>query len=223
MRTRQLGLATGVAAIAMAVRLLLPCALGPSATALRHLSGTAIAQAQQRAALIVQLGDGSYVTHCVAFGEESITGLELLTRSGLPVSLWGGAVCRIQQQGCQYPAESCFCQCKGSSCQYWSYWHWRDATDSSPGQGSWAYAQIGSGDYRIQDGAVEAWLWGDAQNPPVTLSFAEICGSPAAAVTPAAPARQSGQGSVLAQYAVFAVMAIALVAGFWLLRGRRGA
>jgi hypothetical protein len=211
MSTKQLTLAICIAGAVAAVYLLLPFTVEP-----------ARAETQGRAALIVQFGDGSYVTRCVSFSEASITGLELLTRSGLQVSLWGGAVCRIEQQGCEYPAQACFCQCKGSSCQYWIYWHWRDDVVSpSSGHGSWTYAQIGSGDYRLQDGAVEAWLWGDAQNPPVTLSFAEICGL-SVAETPVASAREPSQSASLAQYVVFAVMAIALVAAFWLLRGRRG-
>ena len=195
--------------VTVAVASLLACATGP-----------AMAQTLRRAALIVQFSDGSYVTRCVSFSEESITGLELLTRSGLQVSLWGGAVCRIEEQGCDYPAQACFCQCKGSTCQYWSYWHWRaDAGATSPGQGAWTYAQIGSGDYRVQDGAIEAWLWGDARNPPAALSFAEVCG--AATGTPAATAGEPVQSVELTQYVVFAGMAIALVAGFWLLRVRR--
>ncbi len=209
MRNRHLAPAICVAAV-LAAALLLSGSTG------------AAAQASPRAALIVQFGDGSYITRCVPFSEESITGLELLTRSGLQVSLWGGAVCRIEEQGCDYPAQACFCQCRGSSCQYWSYWHWRAATGPSAGEGSWAYAQIGSGDYPVQDGAVEAWLWGDAQNPPVTVSFAEICGGTTSSATPAASAPEPGAGVSLGQYAVFAAMAIALVVAFWVLRGRRG-
>jgi hypothetical protein len=177
------------------------------------------AQTENRASLIVQFGDGSYVTRCVSFAENSIAGLELLTRSGLEANLWGGAVCRIQDEGCDFPAQPCFCQCKGSSCQYWSYWHWR-------GDG-WAYSQIGSGDYQVHNGDVDAWLWGDAQTPPVALSFAEICGPSAAATaavgeTPVASTEQLGQGVPLTQYAIFAIMVIALVAGLWFLRGRQG-
>ena len=215
MSTKQLALAIGIAVAVAAIWALQPFTVESAA-----------AQTERRAALIAQFGDGSYVTRCVPFSEESITGLELLIRSGLEVSLWGGAVCRIEQEGCDYPTQSCFCQCKGSSCQYWSYWHLRD--------GAWTYAQIGSGDYHVQDGDVEAWLWGDAQTSPVALSFAEVCGPSAlatAAVSEATPSPRdtetstasnqgSGQNVSLAQYAVFAVMAIALVAGFWFLRGR---
>ena len=219
MRTKQLALATcSVVAVALA-SVLLPFTLEPAA-----------AQSERRAAVIAQFGDGSYVTRCVSFSEESITGLELLVRSGLEVSLWGGAVCRIEQEGCDYPAQTCFCQCKGSSCQYWSYWHLRDGEVSpSTGRGNWTYAQIGSGDYRVGDGDVEAWLWGDAQTPPVAVSFAEICGPSAASTTEDTPGEtvigstqeSPGQSIPLAQYAVFAVMAVGLAAGFWFVRGRQ--
>jgi hypothetical protein len=185
------------------------------------------AQTESRAALIVQFDDGSYITRCVSFSGDSIAGLELLTRSGLPVTLWGGAVCQIQDEGCSFPSEPCFCRCQGSSCQYWSYWHWQDA--------GWTYSQVGSRDYRVHNGDVEAWLWGDARTPPVTLSFAEICGPAASATsslgkspprpedrdTQVASSQPSTAGPSPAQYAVFAVMAIVLVAGFWFLRARR--
>lgn len=214
MNTRQLTVATSVLIALVLLYGALPLSLDE----------TAAAQTQRRAALIAQFGDDTYVTRCVPFSEESITGLELLTRSGLQLSLWGGAVCRIEQQGCDYPAEPCFCQCKGSSCQYWSYWHWQDGeTLPSSGRGAWAYSQIGSGDYRVHDGDIEAWLWGDAQTPPVVLSFAEICRSPGADVgSPAASTQRPSQGVSLAQYAIFAAMAIALVAGFWFVRRRQG-
>ena len=147
-------------------------------------------------------------------------------------------MCRIEQEGCDYPAQPCFCQCKGSSCRYWSYWHWQDDRVSpspghgevspSPGRGGWTYAQIGSGDYPVHDGDVEAWLWGDANTSPVAISFAEVCGSSASATeaTPNATATASARGpSVesipLAQYALFAAMAVALVVGFWLVRRRQ--
>jgi hypothetical protein len=185
-------------------------------------------QTESRAALLVQFGDGSYVTRCVSFAGDSIAGLELLARSGLEANLWGGAVCRIQEEGCAFPAQPCFCQCMGSSCKYWSYWHWRED--------GWAYSQIGSGDYRVHDGDADAWLWGNAQAPPIALSFAEVCGPSRAATaalndtaprpedgetTPAAT-HQSSRGASPNQYAVFLIMAIALVAGFWLRRRHGG-
>ena len=189
----------------------------------------AATQTEQQAALIVQFGDGSYITRCISFGEGNISGLDLLIRSGLQVANWGGAVCRIEKDGCDYPTKPCFCQCQGPNCRYWSYWHWRD--------GRWAYAQVGSADYRLHDGDVEGWVWGNGQIPPSAVPFSEICvpaerartsTTPVAGPVPTAPLENTSQkparpvdpGAQPMQYAVFAIMAVALVAGFWFLRGR---
>ena len=61
--------------------------------------------ATHRAGLVVRFGDGSVVTRCVSFSEPSLTGAELLTRSGLSVVLdlsssLGAGVCKIGNQGC---------------------------------------------------------------------------------------------------------------------------
>ncbi len=84
-----------------------------------------------RAALVVRFADGSLETHCVSFSEPFISGMELLTRSGLQVQVdansgLGGAVCRLQEFGCAYPVQDCFCRCQGAECEYWAYYHWLD-------------------------------------------------------------------------------------------------
>ena len=195
-------------------------------------------QKEQRAGLIVQFGDGSYVTCCISFAEESITGSELLTRSGLDITSWGTAVCRIEQEGCEYPAERCFCQCLATPCRYWSYWHWRN--------GRWVYSQVGAGYHRVRDGDTDAWVWGDGQSPPPVVPFEQICSSvepsagrsapmptpiPTATPEPAAqlssnashtpspvatPAPTGSPGAPIVQYAAFALVAAALLGGFFL-------
>lgn len=216
--------ATLVAAIA--ALLLLAAGLAFLSTGLAEKE---LAQVSRRAALLVQFGDGSYVTRCISFDEEAISGLELLMRSGLPIVTWGGAVCRIDQEGCDYPARACFCQCQGASCQYWSYWHWRNDR--------WVYSQVGAADHLVRDGDVEAWLWGTAQVPPVAVSFAKVCAS--ADVAPnggmdsslsedtdtGQPAiQESGSSRSLSvpigQYVMFLGMAFGLAVGFWLVRRR---
>ncbi len=81
------------------------------------------AQAQEetphRAGLVVRHGDGRVVTRCVTFSEESISGVELLRRSGLAATFaaYGGlgyGVCVIDGQGCD--SGDCFCQCRGATC-----------------------------------------------------------------------------------------------------------
>jgi hypothetical protein len=134
--------------------------------------------APRRAGLVVRFGDGSVVTRCVAFGEPSITGMESLTRAGFALrvdtgSSIGAGVCKINSLGCD-AGKSCFCQCEGSTCAYWQYFHLVN--------GAWKYSVLGAGLYQVSDGAVEGWAWGNNTVPPV-MSLDQICAN-----APAAPA-----------------------------------
>lgn len=139
----------------------------------------ATAQQEQRAGVVIQHGDGRIVTSCVAFAETQISGLELLRRSGLDMSTdqsgMGDAVCRIDNEGCTAPVESCFCQCQGSPCIYWSYWR-------SAGV-SWTYSPNGAANSVVKPGDVDGWVWGigavDGAVPPQIVSFEQICTPPA--------------------------------------------
>jgi hypothetical protein len=130
----------------------------------------------RRAGLVVRFGDGSVVTRCVAFREPSITGMELLTRAGFALrvdtgSSIGAGVCKINSLGCD-AGKSCFCQCEGSTCAYWQYFHLVN--------GAWTYSVLGAGLYQVSDGAVEGWSWGNNLAPPV-MSLDQICaGAPVA-------------------------------------------
>lgn len=133
------------------------------------------AQEENRAGLMIVHGDGSVATQCIAFAEESISGAELLTRSQLDLSMeassMGATICRIDGEGCNFPTESCFCQCQGSPCIYWSYWRLTE--------GEWRYSNIGAGNALVRAGDVDGWRWGagtvdKAESPPVT-TFEEIC------------------------------------------------
>ena len=154
------------------------------------------AQTQNRAGLVIQYGDGSVATTCVRFGEPSITGLDLLMRSGLSihaeVSGLGAAVCAINGQGCAYPAQPCFCQCQGANCAYWNYLHLID--------GAWQYSPVGASGYAVTDGAVDGWAWGDQHTPP-PHTIDQMCASfPAAQATApaAAPATATTEATDMA-------------------------
>jgi hypothetical protein len=149
------------------------------------------AKAQNRAGLVVAYANGAVETRCVTFSEPSITGYELVRRSGLPfsaqVSGLGAAMCKIGDEGCSYPAQSCFCKCENpaSGCGYWIYGQWSGS--------AWRYAGLGVLARTISDGQVDGWVWdvvsADAASvrlPPVTL--AQIC-APQAAPTLSAPTR----------------------------------
>jgi hypothetical protein len=156
----------------------------------------ASAQAQNRAGLVVAYANGAIETRCVTFSEPSITGYELMRRSGLAfsaqVSGLGAAMCKIGDEGCSYPAQSCFCKCENpaSGCGYWIYGQWSGT--------AWRYAGMGAIARAISDGQIDGWVWdvvsADAATvrlPPVTL--AQICAPQAAPIlstpTVSAPTR----------------------------------
>ena len=170
-------------------------------TALFLLVGASGAHAQDgdhRAGLVIRYADGSVQTQCVAFSEPSITGEELLQRSGLAVTLdynagLGGAVCSINNQGCAYPIKDCFCKCTGIQCEYWAYYH-RTAV-------GWQYASSGASSFLVNDGALEGWSWGAGNwssgvEPPI-VAFSEVCAPPATA-TPTATVTATPTGTATA-------------------------
>ena len=156
------------------------------------LSGAIVTQADDpnRVGLVVVHGDGNVLTRCVEFEEDEISGYDVLDRSGLDLNIepsggMGVTVCRIDDEGCTFPQEPCFCQCVGggSACIYWSYWH-------LTGSG-WQYSGTGASNHAVGDGDVEGWVWGigtiSGASPPPLIPFEDICApaipSPAPTVT----------------------------------------
>jgi len=143
-----------------------------------------------RAGLIIEYGPDRAETLCVTFAEDSITGSDLLLRSGLSVGMQSGGlgvqVCQIEDVGCEPGREPCWCQCLSSPCAYWTYFQWKD--------GAWAYAPLGATRRAVHDGDVDAWVWGDGKTAPVTdpglVCAEELATTPAAdaeaTATPAA-------------------------------------
>lgn len=204
-----------------------------------------------RAGLVVVHGDGRVISACVTFSEESISGAELLRRSGLDVALtgYGGlgyGVCAIGGEGC--PArQDCFCQCRGNPCAYWVYSHRRS-------DGSWSISGTGASGWQVHDGDVDGWVWGDGSTTPPVVTFDEICPSieanPAALpltsttastapssdappirtvaedVQAAGPAGQAGTGQhnldLLGSYGLFGLMVLGLVSLLVVVRCRGG-
>ena len=149
------------------------------------LTGNSAAQqGPNRAGLVVRFPDGSVWQGCIQFSEPTITGEELLRRSGLDIiadysSGMGGAVCSIAGAGCAFPREDCFCRCQGVQCEYWAYYHWVG--------GAWQYSQVGASSYQVSNGALEGWSWGpgnfSAGTEPPQVSFADVCPAPTATPT----------------------------------------
>ncbi|MGC9025301.1 MAG: hypothetical protein ACP5NB_10840, partial [Chloroflexia bacterium] len=149
--------------------------------------GPSWAQGPHQAALVVDFGDGRVLVRVVSFAEETISGVDLLRRSGLEVAMVSGgigtAVCAIEGVGCPPTPQECFCECRGTPCRYWAYFHLRD--------GAWVYADRGAADRRLGDGDVDGWVWGDGRIPPPLLTWEEIRAAappPAPTGEPTAPA-----------------------------------
>ncbi|MDQ3706547.1 MAG: hypothetical protein M3437_15280 [Chloroflexota bacterium] len=167
----------GLACRALSYLLLLLCAAitGGNTPAVTHAQ-----QGENHAGLVVQFGDGTTNTYCIPFTGETITGLDLLLKSGLDViaetqGALGGWVCKIGPEGCNFPEQACVCQSYGPGGKYWVYNHLRD--------GAWKFSSLGASSYKVRNGEVDGWAWSSGKGPSVTPSFAELC----AAVLPAQP------------------------------------
>ncbi len=133
-------------------------------------------QTTNRAGLVLLGSDGNVQTYCVAFAEDTISGVELLQRAKLPLiaqtSGNNAAVCKIGNDGCDFPAEECFCRFGGGQRgEYWAFWQLNGA--------AWEYSQLGAGAARIKNGDVNGWAWGAGESgsgsqPPVR-TFEQIC------------------------------------------------
>lgn len=158
--------------------------------ALAALAASAEAAGEpHRAGLLIVHSGGRVSQRCVEFTEESIDGLALLQRSGLDLNVdasnsVGVAVCRIDNEGCAFPDQECFCECQGATCVYWSYWR------RTPG-GDWQYANMGASSGIVREGDVDAWVWGAgnaAASQLPQVSFDDICAPAAPAATSTATA-----------------------------------
>ncbi|MBI5947832.1 MAG: hypothetical protein HY875_06830 [Chloroflexi bacterium] len=131
------------------------------------------------AGLVIQNGDGTIDTYCVAFSGDGITGDRLLAQAGVTVVSWGGLVCAIgESEGCFQPnsVSSCTCQCKGGAdCTYWAFFTQRY------GQ-AWVYASIGYQGQKAKDGDLQGWKWGkgglQSAPAPQAITFEQVCGHP---------------------------------------------
>lgn len=149
------------------------------ASALAPTCGNASTQAAaaHHAGLVVTFGDRTSTLFCIEFAEDSITGMELLAQSGLPViTSAAGAVCAIDGEGSSNP-DDCFAYCKGSSCQYWAYYRWSGT--------AWEFSPTGAAQRTVRDGDIDGWAWGSggvtADAVPGTAG--NICPSPSATPT----------------------------------------
>src|SRR5215204_4636081 len=111
----------------------------------------AAGQAENHAGLVVRHGDGRITYAYVAFPEETISGIELLERSGISVVTvsFGGlgeGVCSVEEEGCR--ASECrqrVCQGPGDESPYWRYFR-----QAAPGD--WQALVLGGSSTKVHDG-----------------------------------------------------------------------
>ena len=119
------------------------------------------------AALVVEHGDGSVVTRCVAFNAGAISGEELLSESGVAWSSqtfggFGGAVCALDGEPAHYV------DCPGKD----SYW----AVFVARGGGPWQLASVGISTMTLNDGDAEGFRYvPDAGTPAAPVLPSGVC------------------------------------------------
>jgi hypothetical protein len=190
------------------------------------------AAGSSRAGLVVAHGDGRMAYALVTFDGPSISGAELLDRSGLSVTevtfgSLGGGVCAIDATGCDIG------ECRKRLCQgpqrddpYWQYF-------MESGTGSWQVAALGISGDAVPNGGVRALIWSAGMPDFAALSLNDLAvkagtiGNGGVALT-----RYQADGSVDTgtrtgqddglPYAGFAVVgfAVVIVGGIYLRRKR---
>jgi len=169
------GLAS-VLAVAAATLAVVYVALGPGSP----LVATCAGAGPNHAALVVEHGDGSVVTRCVAFGSTSITGEQLLDQSGLSWSgetfgSYGRAVCALDSEPARYAT------CPGAD----GYWAVFEAT----GGGLWVLSPVGISTLSLADGDAEGFRYvSDSGDPVPPPSATGVCGGSAPPAAPKTPA-----------------------------------
>jgi len=136
-----------------------------------------------RASLVVEHGDGSVVTRCVAFSSATVTGEELLNLSGVAWSGqtfggFGDAVCALDDEPVHYET------CPGRD----AYW----AVFVSRGDGTWQLASVGISSLTLGEGDAEGFRYVPATGVPVApIPAAGVC----PAVATPAPGRSADAGA----------------------------
>jgi len=164
--------------------LLLPAAILAALVSLAPVGSVVpgcAAAGSNHAPLVVEHADGSVVTRCVAFDSDSISGEDLLNRSGLAWSAqtfggFGDAVCALDGEPAQYT------ECLGKD-RYWAVFVARAG-------GSWQLANVGISTMTLHDGDAEGFRYVPASGVPAApVSATGVCA--AAAATPTAtPSRR---------------------------------
>ena len=140
------------------------------------LHGTGAAQEPVHAAgLVIDYGDGRVSYAWVPFTEETISGIELLKRSGLSLVAvsFGGlgeGVCAIEGTGCGVDAcRARLCQTADRTSPFWQYLR-------QEGPGDWKQFALGASQSDVRDGDIDAWAWSGSDPELPALTMADLAG-----------------------------------------------
>lgn len=150
------------------------------------------AYADGSAGVVVEHGDGSIDTYCVAFQGDGISGTQLLAKAGISEVSWNGSVCAIgndANEGCFQPHDysSCYCKSYPPTNTYWAFF-------TQKNDEGWIYSPLGVQSAVAHNGDLQAWRWGvggpQSAPPPPAISFAQVCAAsvPATATPTTVPA-----------------------------------
>ena len=126
-----------------------------------------------RVGVVVDLGNGTVLTECVNFGGPTITAFDLLQRSDLAFTFQnfgslGAAICSIEQTGCQFPAQECFCQCPGTgTCNFFAFYTLEN--------GEFVFSDVGVSSTILRNRDVIAFSFGDGSTAPAPQDIQDIC------------------------------------------------
>jgi hypothetical protein len=166
---RRLAMTLVVAASVAAFASLAPGSPVPSACA---------AAGSHHAALVVEHGDGSVVSKCVAFDASQVTGEELINASGIVWSGqtfggFGNAVCSMDGEPARYSS------CPGKD-GYWAVFVVR-------GGGAWQLSNVGISTLTLADGDAEGFRYVPSSGNPVAPPLPVGICAPASSGPPATP------------------------------------
>jgi hypothetical protein len=135
-----------------------------------------LAATEHHATLVVEHSDGSghagpVIRVCVAFTEDSITGQQLLARSGVHYGTDGSgrAVCQIDNEPAQYQSN-----CLTAGSPYWAMYVSRSGA-------SWSYSNLGFTSQTFSDGDAEGFRYEGQSDYSAPPSPAGVCPPPATA------------------------------------------
>jgi hypothetical protein len=144
-------------------------------TALALVPSPASAQDDQVsvAGLIVDYGGGRVSYALVPFTENTVSGFDLLDRSGLSLLAveFGGlgqGVCAIEGTGCDIAAcRARVCQSGDPNSPFWQYAQRRQ-------DGEWAWSPLGASSSTVADGDIDIWAWSSEPPAPRTVTVDDI-------------------------------------------------